>query len=568
MKASEYSAWNPGLESDIPAEYRQLETIHRPENVFTRLADVEEIAKQAGLPPEELIAFRPERLVLHELLVRVTADIVVPEGEDETALGVNFRETADRILVELIRPEMDRITREFDELQQQAQLQVRQLLESSFFASPRTGKPRRRFSLRRLFSGSRPAPESRLHESTREKQYRIIGEFREQGIAATDPLTRAVYKSLYRVLGSIAGTSGFVGSDIDFLVRLVTRHLCNEYGSRVIGKRIGPLVRQAIRQFGLTPTVTAQKPVLISLKGASAAGKSSLRPMLTKVMAELGIQPGGYGTISPDIWRRQLLDYDSLGEAYKYAGRLTSKEVAIVDRKLDYYIRAKARHRQSIPHLLVDRFRFDSFSTESLARILHSTYASYVDTMLMYFVITPPEETVLRGWERGLKVGRYKAVEDFLGHSVEAYTGIPKLFFKWMSYQKPTFRYEFLDNSVPKGTYPKTIAFGTQAEMSIVDPLAFIEIERYQKINVKARVPEEVYPASAALSVQENLNFLRQCLARIPTVSFIDETTHAAFLRVNAGKPEVLDPQLLAARLSAPETADVFRALLPAICED
>ncbi|NVK43348.1 MAG: hypothetical protein HWE39_19065 [Oceanospirillaceae bacterium] len=565
MKSTEYSAWNPGLTSEIPVEYRALETIHRPENVFTRLADVEEIAKQAGLPQDELVAFRPERLVLHELLVRVTADIVVPEGDDETALGVNFRNTAEKILVELIRPEMDHITRECDELQQQAQFQIRQVLETSFFARPQTGKPKRRFSLRQLFSGSKPAPDARPGESTLEKQYRIISEFKEQGIAATDPLTRAVYKSLYRVLGSIAGTSGFVGSDIDFLVQLVTRHLCNEYGSRVIGKRIGPLVRQAIRQFELTPTITVEKPVLISLKGASAAGKSSLRPMLKKIIGDLGMRPDGYGTISPDIWRRFLLDYDSLGEAYKYAGRLTSKEVAIIDRKLDYYIRAKAKRDRSIPHLLVDRFRFDSFSTERISRILHNTYAKYVDTMLMFFVITPPEETVQRGWERGLKVGRYKAVEDFLGHSVETYTGIPKLFFKWMSYQNPIFKYEFLDNSVPKGTYPKTIAFGSQNEMTIINPLAFIDIERYQKINIKAKSPEEVYPDSSTLSVNKNLTFLRQCLNKIPRVTFIDETTREPYLRVNSGEFEVLSARLMAVRLSDPESREVFESLAPAL---
>ncbi len=37
------------------------------------------------------------------------------------------------------------------------------------------------------------------------------------------------------------------------------------------------------------------------------------------MIQELGIETDGYGTISPDIWRRILLDYDSLGAAYKYA---------------------------------------------------------------------------------------------------------------------------------------------------------------------------------------------------------------------------------------------------------
>ena len=92
----------------------------------------------------------------------------------------------------------------------------------------------------------------------------------------------------------------------------------------------------------------AETPLLMSLKGASAAGKSSLRPMLNEVMSDHGMAAEGYGT-----------------------------------------------------------------------------YLRHVDTLFMYFVVTPPNATVERGWERGLRTGRYKAVEDYL------------------------------DNSVPKGTFPK-----------------------------------------------------------------------------------------------------------------
>ncbi len=87
--------------------------------------------------------------------------------------------------------------------------------------------------------------------------------------------------------------------------------------------------------------------------------------------------------------------------------------------------------------MLVDRFRFDSFSTERISKVLHGTYVRHVDTMYMYFVVTPPHATVERGWERGLQTGRYKAVEDFLDHSVEAYVGMPKILFKWLANDRP-----------------------------------------------------------------------------------------------------------------------------------
>jgi len=199
------------------------------------------------------------------------------------------------------------------------------------------------------------------------------------------------------VLGAIATTRGFIGNDPRYLQPICVNHACNYLGSRKIGKMVGILVQQAIGDEGYKQIEDAASPILISLKGASAAGKSSLRPMLQEMMAHLGFDAQGYGTISPDIWRRLLLDYEALGDSYKYAGRFTSHEVNIIDTKLDHHIRDKAEQRNSIPHLMVDRFRFDSFASEKVTSVLHKTYVRYIDTMYMYFIVAPPAVTVERG---------------------------------------------------------------------------------------------------------------------------------------------------------------------------
>ena len=133
-----------------------------------------------------------------------------------------------------------------------------------------------------------------------------------------------------------------------------------------------------------------------------------------------------FALISPDIWRKQLLDYGSLGAAYKYGGAFTGDEVRIIDLKLDRYM-AKKAERGQMPHLLIDRFRFDSFAPDSdeagsnlLTRFGHVVY--------LFFMITPPESLVERAWNRGLEFGRYKAVDDTLAHSIEAYSGMPRAF--------------------------------------------------------------------------------------------------------------------------------------------
>jgi hypothetical protein len=463
-----------------------------------------------GLPQQELAAFRPQRLALHEIIIRVTADIAVAEGDEEEDFGRNFRRIASKIHDDHVLPHMDGIADAWADVGRRSDALVRQLLTEILLAPP-PAVPRGWFS--RWRAQKRPAARE---ESAAERDYRIIATCKAMGLAERDPLRRAACKSLYRVLGAIAGKRGRLGADRDLLAKLVTRHVCNSHGSRVIGQLIAPMVAAAIEREGYARVATQEKPVLVSLKGASAAGKSSLRPMLKQLLREQGMAADGYATISPDVWRRLLLDYASLGPARKYAGHLTSRELMVIDGKLDRYIRDQADRIGAIPHLLVDRFRFDSFTAEKVGRVLHDTYARYVDTMYMYFIVTPPEETVERGWQRALERGRYKAVEDFLAHGVEAYRGMPKLLFKWLASPRPEFRYVFLDNRVPRGSFPKTIARGDRGGMVIYDPVALVDIERYQKIDIHAGSPAEVYPPAADLAAAANCGFLRRMRAAHP----------------------------------------------------
>jgi hypothetical protein len=561
MSEAEFSAWNPGIESEIPKACRELETIYNPANVFTRLDETNQLSIETGLSPEELIAFRPHRLVLHELIVRITADIVVREGENEEDLGINFRNIANLIFSQYIIPALMQIEHGFDTMRTRIEDMTRIELEKALLPPVPASKPKS--SLLASLFRTAPKPSTAPLQTRQEREFELINNFKTLGLAADDELSAAVYRSLYRVLGSIATTRGFLGNDPSYLCDICVRHACNYLGSREIGAKVGVLVNKAIDTEGYDRIADAEIPILLSLKGASAAGKSSLRPMLSEMMAQLGIEEHGFGTISPDIWRRMLIDYDALGSVHKYAGRFSSHEVNIIDNKLDHYIRAKADSRQSIPHLMVDRFRFDSFASEKVTRVLHRTYVRYIDTMYMYFVVTPPEATVERGWERGQVRGRYKAVEDFLGHCIEAYAGMPKLLFKWTSHKTPTYFFEFLDNSVPKGTYPELIARGTQGKMQIYQLRSLIDIERYQRINVLATRPEEVAAPADQQQVVKNLGFFKQCIKRFALIEFIDRQSETCFLAIRSGSFEVCDAALLQPNLADDSLREMLAQLAP-----
>ena len=566
MNEESYSAWNPGIVSVIPTAYRELETIYNPANVFTRREDVNEQATETGLSPEELVGFRPHRLVLHELIVRITADIVVLEGENEEDLGINFRNIANQIFSRYIIPGLMQIEHGFDTMRTRIEDMTTLELERALLPQPVVKKPKP--SLWASLFKPKPKPVKTHAQTREEREFELINNFKQLGLNAGDELSAAVYRSLYRVLGSISTTRGFIGNDPVYLKDICVRHACNYLGSREIGRKVGVLVDTAIEAEGYARIADADNPILISLKGASAAGKSSLRPNLSEMMTQLGIEDHGYGTISPDIWRRMLADYEVLGESYKYAGRFTSHEVNVIDTKVDHYIRAKADKRQSIPHLMVDRFRFDSFASEKITRVLHNTYVRYIDTMYMYFVVTPPEATVERGWERGLERGRYKSVEDFLGHCVEAYAGMPKLLFKWTSHDKPVYFFEFLDNSVAKGTYPTLIARGTQGKMQIYQLHSLIDIERYQRINVLATCPEEVAAPPEKQLVANNLGFLKQCIARFALIEFIDRASDRCYLRIRSGSFDVCDNDLFKGNLADETLVEVVKLLAPDLLND
>ena len=118
--SEKHSAWNPGLESQLPREYLPLATIFRAENVTTTAAKAYELSDFCGLPAEELIAFRVDRLIIHELLVHVTTGIAVPDGRDDEDLGKNFRGIAATILNRFITPHREELARVFEELKNKA----------------------------------------------------------------------------------------------------------------------------------------------------------------------------------------------------------------------------------------------------------------------------------------------------------------------------------------------------------------------------------------------------------------------------------------------------------------
>jgi hypothetical protein len=232
-----------------------------------------------------------------------------------------------------------------------------------------------------------------------------------------------------------------------------------------------------------------------------------LRPLQRRLAADIGVQWNEFALISPDIWRKQLLDYASLGPDYKYAGAFTGEELQIVDHKLDRYMARKAE-RGAMSHLLIDRFRFDSFAPDSgeaggnlltvrphRLPVLHDRAASLVE-------------------RRGPAASRWTPGRSTIpSPAVEAYSGIPQLFFVGRARGQARVHFEFSTIACrwesARGRWPSVERHVERARRRGV-----LDVERYRQIDIGATAPELLHSDAELLAPEKNTGFLRECIGR------------------------------------------------------
>jgi hypothetical protein len=520
-------AWNPGIQSTVPRDLRHLATIFRSENVLTSFAAANELHGLTGFGLSELVVFRPQRLVLHELLVRVTADFEVPDGSRIGDLGINFREIARRLLARHVDPHMSPLVGVYDRTRRE----LKDSVDSALVGIKRGWGPEEIFQIERLAASDK------------------------------DSVRACGYRMLARVMSALFAMQGHAWGTHELIASLAIDMACNDCGSDAIGAAIDPLLREAARQENYQLLPRQPSPIVINTKGPSASGKSTLRPLQKKLAGDIGVRWSDFALISPDIWRKQLLDYSALGAAYKYAGAFTSEELQIVDQKLDRYM-ARKHQRGEMSHLLIDRFRFDSFAPDS-HEAGSNLLTRFGQLVYLFFMITPPELLVERAWKRGLEFGRFKAVDDTLAHAVEAYAGIPSVFFTWVRRSDKRIQFEFLDNTVPLGDRPRTVAFGDNDTFNVLDVKGMLDIERYARIYVDASAPQFLYPDGAQLAPNQNMNFLKQCMERFRWVNFVEQASGRIYLRLEAGRAIGRDRAALQTALLDSDTAAGIAAVAP-----
>ncbi|WP_146188913.1 ATP-binding protein [Albidovulum aquaemixtae] len=433
---------------------------------------------------------------------------------------------AERILKGYVEPRMTELEHAFSALRREVEHALDEHLERGIYTRSASTQADQQGFLSRIFAKKARAPvEKTLPE------IEAISEWQEVLAKPALPFERACLEGLHTIVAGIVGQRGRLMGDKSMVNRLATNWICNSYGSQKIGEMIEPIIREAVTAEGYRFLPFQTAPFVLNVKGASAAGKSTIRPLQRKLAERLGLPWEDFALVSPDYWRKFLLDYDSLGDGFKYAAMLTGQELEIIDKKLDGYMEAKAM-RSEMPHLLIDRFRFDSFESVAKQQADGRLLSRFGDTVFMFFVITPPAETVERAWKRGLETGRYKAVDDLLYHNIEAYTGMPNLFFTWVKKERQTVHFEFLDNSVPYGQPPRTAAFGWNDKLTVLDVDCMRSLTRYRSVNIDAKGPDEVLMETD----EAKSDILADCIEKITDVTFLDQRTLEVLGHTRDGK--------------------------------
>ncbi len=109
---------------------------------------------------------------------------------------------------------------------------------------------------------------------------------------------------------------------------------------------------------------------------------------------------------------------------------------------------------------------------------------------------------------------------------------MPQLFFTWVNKERQKIHFEFLDNSVAYGERPKTVAFGWNGQLTVLDMDCMRRLGRYRKINVEAQRPEDVFLTHDG----DEDDILADCIDKIPDVTFADPKTLKVLGRTHAGK--------------------------------
>lgn len=249
-------------------------TLFRESNAYVSYPVARELADLTGLNVLELMALRPERLVVHALLVRVTADLSVPDGPNYEDLGINLRGMVERIHIDYMLAELPSIVEAFEAERIRAKDFVTEQLSVRLFERPviTDAPPEKRSLLSRWFRKSPPADSQSSFDEPLE--ITAIKEWKAMAIDCGDGLQLACLKSLVKTIDAIVAHRGRVIPDASLIRNIVVNQVANTYGAEALERFIEPIWQRAVASEGYRWLPVQDKPVIMNVKELQLRAKA------------------------------------------------------------------------------------------------------------------------------------------------------------------------------------------------------------------------------------------------------------------------------------------------------
>ena len=169
----------------------------------------------SGLAVEQLCELKVNRLVTHEVLIRVTADLSVPDGPSYEYLGLQLRGMADCIYRNYMLPEMTKIETGFAAIRQRAEDKISLLVDEMFALKVPSQKSK-------AFILVLKAKDKPIKAPIAPPELLALNQMRERLVDA-DAYSAACLTALVRVVSSILGKQGRLVTDRALIVQLTLR---------------------------------------------------------------------------------------------------------------------------------------------------------------------------------------------------------------------------------------------------------------------------------------------------------------------------------------------------------
>jgi hypothetical protein len=118
---------------------------------------------------------------------------------------------------------------------------------------------------------------------------------------------------------------------------------------------------------------------------------------------------------------------------------------------------------------------------------------------------------------------------------------------------------------VQLGERPRTIAFGRNDTLNVLDVKCLLDVERYRRVDINATGPEFLYSDASLLLPEHNTGFLRQCVDRFREINVAEQATGRIYVGLVDGNLVWVDRGMLAQAGADPDTRAGLLAIAPTI---